>query len=125
VWNSCLFSGRAREGAVAMTSFIGGATDPSVMNGSEQEIARQVHDDNAKILDISGSAITTAVWKHEKALPQYNLGHVHAVREIREAERAIRGLFFAGNYLQGPALGKCVEQAYETAEAVRAYLGTA
>ncbi len=125
VWNSCLFPGRAREGTIAMTSFIGGATDPAIVGVAEQEVAHLVHEDNAKILDISGPAITTAVWKHEKALPQYNLGHVHAVREIRAAERAVPGLFFAGNYLQGPALGKCVEQAYETADAVRSYLGAA
>ena len=125
VWNSCLFPGRARDGAVAMTSFIGGATDPNILSNSADEISRVVREDNAKILDISGPAIATAIWKHEKALPQYNLGHVHAVRAIREAERLIPGLFFAGNYLQGPALGKCVEQAYETADAVRSFLGAA
>ena len=105
-----------------MTSFIGGATDPNIANNSEKEIAGIVNEDNARILGIAGPAITTSVWKHAKALPQYNLGHVHIVREIREAQRTLPGLFFAGNYLQGPALGKCVEQAYETAEAVRTYL---
>lgn len=121
VWNSSLFPGRAREGSVAMTSFIGGATDSEIANSSEEEIAATVHRDNAKILDIGGPPSTTSVWKHAKALPQYNLGHSHIVREIREGRRAVPGLFFAGNYLQGPALGKCVEQAYETAEAVRVY----
>jgi oxygen-dependent protoporphyrinogen oxidase len=122
VWNSSLFPERAREGSVAMTSFIGGATNPEIASQSEQEIATAVQDDNAKILEIAGPPVTASVWKHAKALPQYNLGHGHIVREIRDGERAIPGLFFAGNYLQGPALGKCVEQAYETAEAVRAYL---
>lgn len=122
VWNSSLFPDRARAGSVAMTSFIGGATDPEIAESSEQEIAATVREDNAKILDIGGPPITTSVWKHAKALPQYNLGHGHIVQEIREGQRTIPGLFFAGNYLQGPALGKCVEQAYETAEAVRAYV---
>ena len=31
-------------------------------------------------------------------------------------------LFLAGNYLEGPSLGKCVENAFRTAEAVAAYL---
>ena len=105
-----------------MTSFIGGATDPEIANISEQQIATIVQDDNAKILEIAGPPVVTSVWKHAKALPQYNLGHGHIVRAIRESERAIPGLFFAGNYLQGPALGKCVEQAYQTAEAVRGYV---
>jgi oxygen-dependent protoporphyrinogen oxidase len=121
VWNSSLFPGRAPEGSVAMTSFIGGATDSEIADSSEQELTAAVQADNAKILDIGGPPVTTSVWKHAKALPQYNLGHGHIVREIREGQRAVPGLFFAGNYLQGPALGKCVEQACETAEAVRAY----
>jgi oxygen-dependent protoporphyrinogen oxidase len=122
VWNSSLFPERAPEGSVAMTSFIGGATDPEIADTSEQQIATTVQGDNAKILEISGPPVTMFVWKHARALPQYNLGHGHIVLAIRESERAIPGLFFAGNYLQGPALGKCVEQAYQTAETVRAYV---
>ena len=29
------------------------------------------------------------------------------------------GIFFAGNFLEGPAIGKCVEQAFTTADAVQ------
>jgi protoporphyrinogen oxidase len=46
------------------------------------------------------------------------------VKEIRDAERAIPGLFFSGNYLEGPAIGKCVEQGCHTADAARAYIDT-
>jgi protoporphyrinogen oxidase len=35
--------------------------------------------------------------------------------------REIPGLFFSGNYLEGPSLGKCVEQGFQTAEAVQKY----
>ncbi len=122
VWNSSLFPGRAGDGRVALTSFIGGATDPEAVNEPADVIAAIVERENAKILEISGPPITTSVWKHPKALPQYNLGHGHIVEAIREAERAIPGLFFSGNYLHGPSLGKCVEQALETAETVHAYL---
>jgi oxygen-dependent protoporphyrinogen oxidase len=62
------------------------------------------------------------VWKHHKALPQYNLGHGHIVQTIRDAEQELPGLFFSGNYVEGPSLGNCVEQAFKTAEAVRDYL---
>jgi oxygen-dependent protoporphyrinogen oxidase len=81
-----------------------------------------VHE-HSKILKTEGSPIISAIWKHPRALPQYNLGHAHAVREIREAERALPGLYFAGNYLEGPSIGKCVEQGFQTAEAVRRDLG--
>jgi protoporphyrinogen oxidase len=41
------------------------------------------------------------------------------VRAIRECERATPGLYFAGNYIEGPSIGKCVERAFETADAIR------
>ena len=122
VWNSCLFAGRAPAGSVAITSFIGGATDPNVMDRSEDEIAAIVQDENGRILQISGSPVASAAWKYPKALPQYNLGHGHVVEAIRDGERANPGLFFCGNYLEGPSLGKCVETANQTALAIQRYL---
>jgi protoporphyrinogen/coproporphyrinogen III oxidase len=124
VWNSSLFAGRAPEGCVAMTSFIGGATDPETVEKPEDTIAAITHDENGRILGISGPPFVSVVWKYGKALPQYNLGHGHVVEAIRDGERAIPGLFFSGNYLEGPAIGKCVEQGFRTAEAARAYVET-
>jgi oxygen-dependent protoporphyrinogen oxidase len=125
VWNSSLFPGRAREGSVTITSFIGGATDPDIIQLHEENIAAIVTEENARILGITGPPVEIAVWKYPRALPQYNLGHGHIVETIRDAERASPGLFFAGNYLAGPAIGKCVENGFQTAEAVRKYLQAA
>jgi protoporphyrinogen/coproporphyrinogen III oxidase len=122
VWNSSLFPGRAPDGTVTMTSFIGGATDVEIVQHSEEEIARIVQEENARILGITGPPIESAVWGYTRALPQYNLGHGHIVEAIRDAERQTPGLFFAGNYLEGPAIGKCVENGFHTAEAVAKYL---
>ncbi len=122
VWNSSLFPGRAPEGQFAVTSFLGGATDTAILEESDKEIAAVVEKDSATILGLTGSPVASALWRHPKALPQYNLGHGHIVERIRDAERAIPGLFFSGNYLEGPAIGKCVESAFKTAESVRDYL---
>ena len=119
VWNSSLFPSRAPKGQMTITSFLGGATEPDILEKSEEEIAAIVAHENASILNLEGSAIASTVWKHPRALPQYNLGHAHIVRKIREAEAALPGLYFAGNYLEGPSIGKCLEQAFQTAEAVR------
>lgn len=122
VYNSSLFPGRAREETVAITSFVGGATDPEIVERKPEDIAAIVQEESARVLGITGAPIASAVWKHPKALPQYNLGHGHIVEAVRDAERGLPGLFFAGNYLEGPAIGKCVEEAFKTAEAARNYL---
>ena len=124
VWNSSLFPARAPEGRIVITSFVGGATDPEFCDKPEDEIKTVVHAENARILGISGPPLASAIWKHPKALPQYNLGHGHIVEAIRKAEHETPGLFFSANYLEGPSLGKCVEQAFAAAKAVCANVQT-
>jgi oxygen-dependent protoporphyrinogen oxidase len=124
VWNSSLFPGRAPEGAVTVTSFTGGATNPEIVSEPEDQIAKIIQSENEHILKIVGSPSISAVWKYPRALPQYNLGHGHIVETIRDAERQLPGIFFAGNYLEGPAIGKCLENGLQTAEAVKNYLET-
>jgi oxygen-dependent protoporphyrinogen oxidase len=108
-----------------MTSFIGGATDLQAIEHTDKEISKIVQQENARLLGITGEPIAGKIWKYPRALPQYNLRHGHIVEAIREGERALPGVFFAGNYLEGPSLGKCLENGFGTAEAVAAYLKTA
>lgn len=118
VWNSSLFPGRAPDGCVLMTSFLGGATDPELVQKPQDEIAAIANSDNQHILQIIGEPIASATWKYERALPQYNLGHGHIIERVREAQARLPRVFFAGNYLEGPAIGKCVEQAQRTADQI-------
>ncbi len=122
VWNSSLFPGRGPEGTAVMTSFIGGATDLEIIKHSERDISKIVEQDNAALLGIHGAPLSTKVWVYPRAIPQYNLGHAQIVNTIRSCETENPGIFFAGNYLDGPSLGNCVESAYKTAESVKRLL---
>ena len=85
-----------------MTSFIGGATDIEIVQHSEEEIARIVQDENARILGITGPPIESAVWGYTRALPQYNLGHGHIVEAIRDANAKRRTYFSPGIIWKAP-----------------------
>lgn len=122
VWNSSLFPGRAPDGSLVITSFLGGATDADIVAKSESEIAAIAHDENARILGISGPPQTSVAWRHPKALPQYNLGHGYIIESLGSALRATPGLFLAGNYLEGPSIGKCLDQAFSTASSAHSHL---
>ena len=112
----------ATAGRTTLTGMIGGATDPEIVEKRDEEILAVVLEEASRILAITGQPIVSRVWKHPKALPQYNLGHGHTVEMIRESERGIPGLYFAGNYLEGPSIGKCVDRGSQVAESARAYL---
>ena len=124
VWNSSLFPGRAPENMACFTSFAGGATDSALFSKSDDEIAEIICGEVGRILGITGPPVTYLVNRYMRALPQYNLGHSRTMAELGAAASAIPGLFLTGNYLSGPSIGSCVEQADQTAEAVRVYLAS-
>ena len=79
---------RTRAGRqIVMTSFVGGATDPEMTEKPEEEIAAIVQKENARDSRHHGAPITSVVWKHPKALPQYNLGHGHTSRQSARRAR--------------------------------------
>jgi protoporphyrinogen/coproporphyrinogen III oxidase len=124
VFNSSLFAGRAPEGMVCITSFAGGATDPKLCELSDEEITETICGEVARVLAMAGKPVATNLHRYVRALPQYNLGHIQIVKSLEAFTSAMPGLFLAGNYLSGPSIGACVEQANRTAEAVRVYLAS-
>lgn len=119
VWNSSLFPGRAPEGHALLTSFVGGATNPEAIRKSPEELCGLVHKEITPILGIRGEQVFSNVTTWQRALPQYNLGHTARLAAIEKLRGAFPGLYFAGNYLNGPAIGTCVEHALKVADEVR------
>ena len=119
VWNSSLFPGRAPADHVLITSFIGGVRKPKIHRFSEQESVELVRREVGKILRISAEPVVERVTDYSSAIPQYNVGHLQRLQAIRDSVGKVPGLWFTGNYWNGPAIGACVEHALSVAEAVR------
>jgi len=115
VWNSSLFPERAPAGHVLLTSFIGGATDPSAASLSAVELAELVHRELAPLLQIRAAPVFSHAQVYRHALPQYNIGHSERLIALQRLRAELPGLFFVGNYLRGPAIGNCVDLAMQVA----------
>src|SRR5215813_5277858 len=115
IWNSSLFAGRAPEGWVCLTNFIGGATDAEAVKLSDEELIRIVHRDLIKVLGVSGEPRRLPITRYEQTIPQYTLGHAARVERIESLLRDIPGLWISGNYLRGISLGDCIKQAERVA----------
>ncbi|HMI52323.1 MAG TPA: protoporphyrinogen oxidase [Candidatus Saccharimonadales bacterium] len=118
VWNSFLFPGRAPDGNVLMTTFIGGATDAAAVSLSDEELAAIAHQELVPILGITGEPSFSNVVRYERAIPQYNLGHTARVDRMEKSRASYKNLWLTGNYLQGPSVGACVEHAVKVARDV-------
>ena len=122
VWNSSLFPGRAPEGKALLTSFVGGTTDSPAANLNHEELVSLVHREVSAVLSIKNDPIFSNATIWPRALPQYNLGHGGRLAAVANACSRFPGLLLAGNYLRGPAIGSCVDQALTVAEETRKIL---
>lgn len=119
VWNSSLFAGRAPDGLALLTTFVGGATDPDAARMSSEMLLELVHREIAPLLSIRNAPVFCSVTIWPRALPQYNLGHGDRLASIAESLARFPGVFLIGNYLRGPAIGACTEQALDVAKEVK------
>jgi protoporphyrinogen/coproporphyrinogen III oxidase len=119
VWNSSLFPGRAPEGHALLTSFVGGATNPGAIRQSSEELMAQVHKEITPLLHMRKDPVFRNVTIWPRAIPQYNLGHTARLAALEKARAGFPGLYLSGNYLNGPAIGTCVEHALKIANEIR------
>jgi oxygen-dependent protoporphyrinogen oxidase len=56
------------------------------------------------------------ITRHQRALPQYVIGHAARITALEEALHNRQGLFLSGNYLRGISLGDSIKQALQVAE---------
>ncbi|HYL64368.1 MAG TPA: protoporphyrinogen oxidase [Candidatus Methylomirabilis sp.] len=120
VWNSSLFPGRAPDGDVLLTSFLGGATDPGAVSLSPQELVALNHKELTPILSIRQAPSFSNVQIYERALPQYNLGHLDRIPSSEQMKLLDTNLWLVGNYLRGPSIGTCAEEALSVADEIHA-----
>lgn len=113
LWTSALFSGRAPDGLVALTNFVGGAKHPDLATLPDEELIRRVCVDLDRLVGIRSPPAFCRVIRYRRAIPQYVLGHADRVARITQAVDTIPGLSVTGNYLSGVAVGDCLARGVE------------
>jgi len=131
IYSSSLFKDDKRQpdDEFMILNYIGGARDVEIKNLTEEQLVQQVHEDALKTLLKPGTplpkVVGVKVW--DKAIPQFNLGHLDVLAEAESALDAAKcgeseGLFLGGNYTAGVALGRCVEFGIDQADEVVQFL---
>jgi len=123
LWDSSIFPNRAPEGHVMLRSMMGGATNPAAIDLSEQEVVQRVKADLKQIMGIDADPDFTRVFRHQRAIPQYTVGHGKKIASLDELLDQYPGLFITGNAFFGVGLNDCVHASNQVAEKVMNFIG--
>ncbi len=115
LWDSSIFAGRAPEGKVLLRSMMGGACFPQYIKLSDAEVEKRVRDDLERTMGISAPPSFIRIFRHEKAIPQYTVGHGKRLEALAGLLAQHRGLVLTGNSYTGIGLNDCVAAAHRGA----------
>jgi len=115
IFSSTVFPGRAPDGHVTLTTFVGGVRNPDLAHADLPTItARALHDLHA-LLGVKGEATFRAFHLWPKAIPQYDLTYGRYKDVMDEVERRNPRLALAGSYREGVALGEVMVSGQDAA----------
>jgi oxygen-dependent protoporphyrinogen oxidase len=117
LFSSNIFEGRKGN---LLTIYLGGATDPQVVEEDDELISATVEKELKEILDVDVSMLKITKWK--KAIPQYNLGYGKFYELAETLEKEHPGLFLTGNYLKGVSVADCIRNSEDVANRVLEFL---
>lgn len=108
IFSSSVFPGRAPEGHVLLTVFVGGTRDPDFVQSDTQTLTARVLDDLRPLLGTRDEPTFRAVQVWPKAIPQYVLGYGRFKDIADQMERSNPGLVLGGTYRDGVSLGEAI-----------------
>lgn len=118
IWTSSIFANRAPEGHVQLRTMFGGAGDKSALELNDEELWQTIRRELGPLIGIKADPVFTRIYRWERGIPQYILGHRE--RRARLDEHAARhpGLYYAGNAYYGVGLNDCVKMAKSVADRI-------
>ncbi|HEX9023899.1 MAG TPA: protoporphyrinogen oxidase [Geobacteraceae bacterium] len=122
LWDSSIFANRAPAGRVLLRSMMGGACFPKYIGLSDGEVMDRVQGDLQKIMGIKTPPSFVKIFRHEKAIPQYTVGHSERLANLEVKLKEYPGLFLTGNAYRGIGLNDCVAAADRCSKEAVIYL---
>jgi oxygen-dependent protoporphyrinogen oxidase len=112
------FPYRAPEGTQMLRCFFSSSRMPDLLTHSDealQQIARQELKD---ILGLSATPKFAQTFRWDRAMAQYETGHLERVAEMEKILAAMPGFYIIGNSFHGIGVPDCIKSAQQTVEQV-------
>jgi protoporphyrinogen/coproporphyrinogen III oxidase len=107
-WTSTKFPHRAPAGYALLRVFAGRAGQETQIPWDEDGLLNLAKDELRQTLGIVAEPVLSRIFRWERAMPQYNLGHPERLARIEEALLELPGLALAGNGYRGIGIPDCI-----------------
>jgi oxygen-dependent protoporphyrinogen oxidase len=115
LWDSSIFPNRAPEGFVLLRTMLGGARASKLAVQDEAALIDVVAGELAEIMGIKVQPDFVRVYTHEKAIPQYTIGHQGRLEIMESLLAKHKGLHLSGNAYHGISVNDCIANSYRLA----------
>jgi oxygen-dependent protoporphyrinogen oxidase len=115
LWSTSIFKGRAPEGKIVLRCMAGGAANPEAIGLTDDRLVGLCMEQLAPLYGIKGDPERAWIIRHERAIAQYERGHLARMKEISLRLRSNPGLFLTGSSYRGVSTNHCVAEAENVA----------
>ena len=109
------FSRKGPDGYVLLRSMVGGARASEIAMQDDSRLMDIVAEELGHIMDIKVQPDFVKIYRHEKAIPQYNIGHDRKLKAVDEMLLKYKNLYLTGNAYRGIGVNDCIENSYKLA----------
>ncbi|MBF0317028.1 MAG: protoporphyrinogen oxidase [Nitrospirae bacterium] len=118
LFDSTIFPHRAPEGYTLLRTMAGGARNPHVALLKDDDLVSTVLAELSDIIGLKDTPEMIKIYRHEKAIPQYNQGHPAMLDRVNRLMHRHRGLYLHGNSYSGIGVNDCIETSFALVERI-------
>jgi oxygen-dependent protoporphyrinogen oxidase len=121
-WTSIKFAHRAPHDKLLIRCFVGGIKNEYLTRLNESALIAIVREELQDIMGIHAEPLFTKVFRWEKSMPQYIVGHEEKIKKIEERLSLNPGLFLTGSAYHGIGISDCIKSGERAALAALNFL---
>lgn len=121
-WVSSKWPGRAPDGHALIRVALADVPPGASLEQVDATLIDRAHDGLAPLLKVTGAPVLARVYRHPRAMPQLEVGHLDRMTAIDRRLAALPGLFVSASGFRGIGLPDCIADARAAAGHIREYL---
>lgn len=120
LWSSSIFPNQAPNGFFLLRTLFGGTRSPDILHHPEW-IATGLQE-TQKLLKLRLPPVFLQEYRYERAIAQYEVGHLQKLQKLAEWEHQIQKIFLTGSAYRGVSINSCIKDAFEIVQKIQRFV---